>query len=149
MKKLMIILFLGIALSLPGCDNSSRDHVAPSRIASSVDIFCKRPSGIIRRHYEKPEKIEAVLHYVRMLDPNGPVEISDDVIREDYYEIVVHVYDGGARTHRQHGNTYAALHRRYWGKIQQSVGLRLGHIMALLPSDEYDVNDTDIGKNLL
>ena len=95
MKKLMIILFLGIALSLPGCDNSSRDHVAPSRIASSVDIFCKRPSGIIRRHYEKPEKIEAVLHYVRMLDPNGPVEISDDVIWEDYYEIVVHVYDGG------------------------------------------------------
>lgn len=136
MKKLIIILFLLAAISLSGCGQAEAGYTAPSRIVSSVDIYCQKPSGTISRHYEKPEKVEAVLHYVRMLDPNGPVQVSEDAMQDDFYEIVVHVYDGGTRTHQQRGNTYAALHRRYWGTIQRSVGLRLGHILALLPSDE-------------
>lgn len=144
MNKLIIILFLWIAFFLPGCGRKPSGHTAPNRIVSSVDIHCQRASGTISRHYEKPEKIEAVLHYIRMLDPNGPTPITEDALHSDLYQIIVHLQDGGTRTHQQRGETFAALHRRYWGKIDQSVGLRLGHILTLLPSDKLDANHTDI-----
>ena len=149
MKKLMIILFLAAFLSLPGCGVKPAGYVAPSRIVSSVDIRCQRASGTIRRHYEKPEKIEAVLHYLRMLEPNGPMPLSEEALHSDLYEITVHLQDGGTRTHRQRGDSFATLHRRYWGRIDRSVGLRLGHILTLLPSDKLDANYTDMPKKAI
>ena len=146
MKNLIIILFLSVLLFLNGCAFPAEGYTAPSRIVSSVDIRCQRSSGAISRHYEKPEKVEAVLHYVRMLNPNGPTELTQDDLENDFYQITVHLQDGGTRTHQQRGDTFAALHRRYWGRIDRSVGLRLGHILTLLPSDELNTNRTDIAK---
>ena len=144
MKKLIIILFLLVFFLFGGCGFAPENHRVPSRIVSSVDVHCQRSSGAISRHYEKPEKVEAVLHYVRMLEPNGPTKLTEDDLKNDFYRITVHLQDGGTRTHRQRGDTFAALHRRYWGRIDRSVGLRLGHILTLLPSDELDANHTDM-----
>ena len=142
MKKLLIILFLGVCFSC-GC-SSKNAYVAPSRIVSSIDIYCKKSSGTIFRHYTDPGKVEAVLHYLRLLDPNGPTIVSQEAMEGDLFEIVVHTQDGGVRIHRQRSDSFAALHRRYWGRIDRSLGMRLGHMMTLLPSDEVDANNTDI-----
>lgn len=144
MKTFAIILLSMIVLALPGCDSDNVEYAVPSRVATSVDITCKRPSGTIHRHYSDPGKVEAVLHYVRLLKPKGPTVLPEEAAREDLYEIVIHLHDGGCRTHLQRGNTYAALHHRYWGQIQPSLGMRLGHLMALLPSDPVDTNHTDM-----
>ena len=149
MKKLIIILFSGIVFSLHGCGFQAPGYTAPSRIVSAVDICCRRASGSISRHYEKPEKVEAVLHYIRMLDPNGPTPVTEEALKNDLYEITVHLQDGGTRTHLQRGDTFAALHRRYWGTIDRSVGLRLGHILTLLPDDKLDANHTDIAEKTI
>lgn len=142
MKKLLIILFLWLFL-LSGCSRE-KDYVPPSRIVSFIDIYCQKSTGALYRHYTDPGKVEAVLHYVRLLNPNGPTPISQDAMEGDFFEIVVHTQNGGVRIHRQRADSFAALHRRYWGRIDPSLGMRLGHIMALLPSDEVDANNTDI-----
>ena len=144
MKHLTILLFFAFALILPGCAGSRDPYIPPSRVVSSVDIYCQKPSGNLSRHYTDPEKIEAILHYVRLLDPNGPTPVTEDAAQSASYEIVVHLQDGGIRIHRQQGDSFAALHRRYWGRIDRSLGLRLGHMLTLLPSDPVGVNRTDI-----
>ena len=142
MKKLLIILFLPVCF-FTGCGRKNA-YVAPSRIVSSIDIYCQKSSGTSYRHYTDPGKMEAVLHYVRLLDPNGPATVSQEAMDGDLFEIVVHTRAGGVRIHRQRADSFAALHRQYWGQIDRSLGMRLGHMMALLPSDEVDANDTDI-----
>lgn len=143
-EKFAIILLLLFGLALPGCHSDDTKYTIPSRLATSVDITCKRPSGTLHRHYSDPGKVEAVLHYVRLLKPKGPTVLPEDATKEDDYEIVIHLLDGGHRIHRQRGNSYAALHHRYWGQIQPSLGMRLGHLMALLPSDTVDTNYIDM-----
>lgn len=144
MKNLKIILFLIFCLTLSGCSSGRDNYVPPSRIVAAVDIYCQKPSGNLHRHYQAQEKMEAVLHYVRLLEPNGPTPVTEEAMQGPLYEIVVHLQDGGKRIHRQRAETFAALHRRYWGTIDRSLGLRLGHLMALLPSDPVDANRTDM-----
>ena len=143
-KKFRILLFLLMILFFSGCRVKPERIIVPSRIVTAIDIYCQNPSGNLHRHYESPGKVEAVLHYVRQLTPNGPVNIPEEAMGETCYKIVIHSDDGGLRIHRQRSNTYAALHRRYWGRISPSLGLRLGHLMALLPSDPVDANRIDI-----
>lgn len=144
MKFFTIILFLLPGMVLSGCRKTTGGYVPPSRIATAVDIYCQKPSGTLSRHYTDPGKVEAILHYVRLLDPQGPVKVTPEAMQGDLFEIVVHLQDGGTRVHLQRADSFAALHRRYWGTIHRSLGMRLPHLMALLPSDEVDANNTDM-----
>ena len=144
MKNFAILLLLLASIFLPGCRKQPSAYKAPSRIVTSVDIYCQKPTGTISRHYTDTGKVEAVLHYVRLLKPNGPATVTPEAMQGDLFEIVIHLQDGGTRIHRQRADIFAALHRRYWGRIERSLGMRLGHLMALLPSDPLDANDTEI-----
>ena len=144
MQKLIFILFLLAGLMLCGCGVKPSSYTPPSRIVSYVDIYCQKPDGVLTRHYTAPGKVEAVLHYVRLLDPNGPTPVTQEAMQGDLCEIVIHLQDGGIRVHRQRSDTFAALHRRYWGRIDRSLGMRLNHIIKLLPSDPVDATPADI-----
>ena len=143
-KKLFLLLFLSAGLTLCGCSAKHSGYTPPSRIVSYVDIYCQKPDGALTRHYTNPGKVEAILHYVRLLDPNGPAEVTQEALQGDFYEIVIHLQDGGIRVHRQRSDTFAALHRRYWGRIDRSLGMRLNHMLKLLPSDPVDANSTEL-----
>lgn len=135
MKRFTIILFFLFLLFPAGCGNKQRPVAASSRIVTGIDVYCQKPHGQLKRHYRQPEKIKAVLHYIRLLNPNGPTPVSQEAMQGDFYEIVVHLHDGGMRIHRQRADTFAALHRRYWGRIDRSLGMQLARILALLPGD--------------
>lgn len=135
MKKLTIILLLLIGLFGGGCTKKDHRSAVPSRVVTGIDIYCQKATGQLSRHYRRPEKIESVLHYIRLLEPKGPTPVSQEAMQGDLYEIVVHLQDGGIRIHRQRSDTYAALHHRYWGQIDRSVGMQLRRILALLPGD--------------
>ena len=135
MKKLTILLLCLAGLSLVGCNKAGTHSPASSRIVTGIDVYCQKPHGQLKRHYRQPEKVKAVLHYIRLLNPNGPTPVSQEAMQGDFYEIVVHLHDGGMRIHRQRADTFAALHRRYWGRIDRSLGMQLARILALLPGD--------------
>ena len=146
MKKFTIILFLMAGLILPGCLSKSPAGNISGRIVSGIDIYCQKPTCTITRHYTNPEKVEAVLHCIRLWHPKGPVNPEKDALQGDLYEIVVYLENGTHRIYRQRAHTFAAKHLQSWGRIDGSLGLRLPFLMTLLPSDPLDVNDTDIPK---
>lgn len=135
MKKLTILLLCLAVLSLVGCKKAGTHSPASSRIVTGIDIYCQKPNGQLSRQYRQPEKIQAILHYIRLLDPNGPTPVSEEAMQGDLYEIVVHLRGGGKRIHRQRSDSFAALHHRYWGRIDRSLGMQLARILALLPGD--------------
>ena len=135
LKKLTFILFSLFLLFPTGCAEKQPSYAVPSRIVTAIDIHCQKPSGNVFRHYEDPDKVAVILHYIRQLSPNGPTPVSPEAMQGPLYEIVVHLQDGGVRIHRQRSDSFAALHRRYWGRIDRSLGMCLPGIMALLPSD--------------
>lgn len=146
MKNFAILLLLLASILLPGCRKKLSAYKVPSRIVTAVDIYCQKSTGTVLRHYTDTEKVESVLHYIRLLDPHGPTTVTAEAMQGDLFEIVVHLNDGGTRIHRQRSDTFAALHRMYWGFIDRSLGMRLTHLMALLPSDPLDANDTDMAE---
>ena len=145
MKRLTACLYLAV-LSLfvfSGCSQNEQAEPIPDRIVTGIDIYCQKPTCTVTRHYTQPEKIEAVLTYLRLLRPIGPVTPTEEARQGDLYEIVVHLNNGSHRIHRQQADSFAITRRPFWGAIDKQLGNKLPFLMALLPSDD----DTDYSPN--
>lgn len=145
MKRLTAYLYIAVlsVLLFPGCSPNERADPIPDRIVTGIDIYCQKPTCTVTRRYTHPEKIEAILTYLRLLRPIGPTVPTEEARQGDLYEIVVHLNDGGHRIHRQRADSFAITRRPFWGVIDRELGNKLPFLMALLPSD----NDTDYSPN--
>ena len=145
MKRLTACLYVAVlcVLMLSGCNSNEQGDRIPDRIVTGIDIYCQKPTCTVTRRYTHPDKIEAILTYLRLLHPIGPVTPTEEARQGDLYEIVVHLNDGGHRIHRQQADSFAFTRRPFWGVIDRQLGNKLPFLMALLPSD----NDTDHSPN--
>ena len=145
MKRLTACLYVAVlsVLMLSGCNSNEQGERIPDRIVTGIDIYCQKPTCTVTRHYTQPEKIEAILTYVRLLRPIGPIVPIEEARQGDLYEIVVHLNNGDHRIHRQRADSFAITRRPFWGVIDRELGNKLPFLMALLPSD----NDTDHSPN--
>lgn len=135
MKK-KIFVFLSVflwAFSFAGCKKLPPPPPAVSHgLVIQVEII--RSDGFTR-HYTAPEKIDAVLDYLRLLRPLGPIPPTPDALQENAYEIVVYLQDGSCRVHRQQSDCFASKDGGYWGSINPDLGQCLPLLMAQFPSD--------------
>ena len=137
MKKLanafgLLCLFCFI---ISGCTQEHPKTTTSHGIVVGIDIYCQHSDSMFIRNYTDPEKLEAVLTYLRLLQPVGPAPLSSDAKKAASYKIVVHLQDGTHRTHLQQSDCFAALDQTHWGVIDRSLGQQLPLLMALLPSD--------------
>lgn len=128
----IICLFPGF---LAGCVKETAGKTLPHGSVTQVDIYYRRPACTVTRHYTSPEKVEAVLIYLRLLQPIGPVPLTPQAQHAGGYEIVVHLQNGGKRIHRQCSDCFASIDDIYWGAINPRVGRQLPLLMDRLPSD--------------
>ena len=82
-----------------------------------------------------PETMEAVMHYLRRLDPYTTAEIAPETFRAEVTELTVS-YSDGAKTH------YTQLYTEYlqtdggpWKKIDPEDGARLWPILACISEE--------------
>lgn len=97
-KKCIFLITCLWALALFGCRSTPR---VQCRYVTAVDITCDHGDAPIRRHYTDTEKMEAVLIYLRLLQPGGAPAKDPDAVDADVYEITVSLSDGHHRVYQQ------------------------------------------------
>ena len=134
MKK-RILVFLSVflwAFLFAGCKKEPPPSPVSHGLVTQIEIT--RSDGFTR-HYTAQEKIDAVLDYLRLLRPLGPIPPTREALKENAYEIVVYLQDGSYRIHRQQSDCFAAKNGGYWGAINPDLGQCLPLLMAQFPSD--------------
>lgn len=139
MKLKIFCMILCVCIMVSGCGQKHTQNDIGSNIATRVEIYCISTTGTLFRIYTQPAKIEAVLIYLRLLHPRGPVQLPQEEIRQ-YYEIVVRLSDGSRRVHRQCADCYATTAQGWWGIIDSRHGEQLARLIQYIPSDTAPEN---------
>lgn len=123
-----------LCIMVSGCGRNHTQNTAGSRVATKVEIRSIAPAETVSRFYTQPAKIEAVLIYLRLLRPRGPVRLPEKGI-DNYYEITVHLSDGSSHMHLQCADQYATSLQGWWGMIDPHYGQQLSRLIQYIPSD--------------
>lgn len=135
-QKMRIFCLISIlCVSICGCGKKHPQSPPGSGLATRVDIHRITENGTVSRFYNQSAKVEAVLIYLRLLEPMGPVQLPENAVITDYYEIVVYLADGSRRIHRQCSDCYATTEQGWWGVIDPRYGQQLSLLMHHVPSD--------------
>lgn len=136
MKKMtkLIVLFCICCFMLPGCTSNGQTKPL-CRVVTEVDISCKKEDVLIRRHYTDTNKMEAVLMYLRLLDPQGRPDTPPEALNRDIYQITLHLSDGKQKVYRQTAHRYFSANRGGWLCIEPKKAADLYTLMRLLPDD--------------
>ena len=87
------------------------------------------------RVYTMPEKLEAVLTYLRLLK-TAPLHGEDpEMIAGDRFQIWLYYSDGSQRHYRQHACRFLSVDRRPWQAIEPGFARDLYVLMDALPGD--------------
>ena len=79
--------------------------------------------------------MEAVLMYLRLLDPQGIAESAPVPSKKDIYKITLHLSDGNKKIYRQTGHRYFSANNGGWKCIDPQKAADLYTLMRKLPDD--------------
>ena len=135
MRKLFILILL-TALLCAGCGRREPIATVPThRVVTGIDITFQNGPLYARRIYTNAEKMSAILHYLRFIDPYGtPQEPPETVTGSDFY-IVLSFSDGGQRLYRQHADRYMQVDGGEWKTIDTKKAIELSRIVSFMRSD--------------
>lgn len=121
-------------LILSGCQQ--KEPPTACRVVTQVDIFCQHEDVQIRRHYTQPQKMEYVLLYLRLLEPQGVPQIDPEQVDADVYEITVKLSDGETKVYRQKDHRYFSEGTQPWQAIDPEQASLFYRLLGQIPSDE-------------
>ena len=133
-KKLFIIVSFS-AFIISGFTSADTKPAPLCQVVTQVDISCRKEHMLISRHYTDMKKMEAVLLYLRLLDPQWQPGSSTTPLNKDVYAITVHLSDGRQRVYRQKAHRYFSRDSGSWKIIDPEKASRLYALMRHLPSD--------------
>lgn len=128
MKRIAVIFC--ICCLLGGC----KKQESPYRVVTAVEVRYQQGENILYRSYTRDENITAVLNYLRLLKPYGPVtpEETEDVT----CRIVLHNSQGEDTVYFQQGYDYLRKNNGHWEKIDNTRANLLYPLLLLTPSDQ-------------
>jgi len=110
---LLILLFSFISGDSP--ENTASDH--PSRVVTQIQVSSFREGHTDTRTYTEAAHMEAILNYLRLLDPYHKADIDPDSFRSNTWEILVRYSDGNSTTYRQIHRQYLQKDNGIWRQI--------------------------------
>ncbi len=137
MKKIIKLFFLFCfsAIILSACNKSDTPAQQSEHIVTKVDISCQREQMRIDRHYTDNKKMQSVLLYLRLIDPQGKPDKDPEQLGKDIFEITVHLVGGKKRVYRQTAHRYFSEDFRPWQTIDPSDATGLYILLQKLPGD--------------
>ena len=130
-KNKIMVLILCIFLS--GC--ARKTPAAPNSVVVRADIICTQSERTYQLTYQHPQKLEALLNFLRTLRYQGSPETSPETLSGDRFEIQFTMSDGSVRTHRIQDYAYLRRNGKEWEKIDPLQGRSLVLLLKLMPQD--------------
>lgn len=136
MKKFTLtVLILLTALAFSGCQLVQNEPDGPlTRVVTQATIT----QDGVTRSYSSSDSVEAILTYLRHLNPRGtPEDMTSDPV--SVYDITLTYSDGYIQSFRQLDNRFFLDHDGQWKNIDESKALDLSKLFHLLEPDEAPV----------
>ena len=128
MKRIAVIFC--ICCLLGGC----RRQESPYRVVTAVEVQYQKGESTVQRTYTRNENITAVLNYLRMLNPYGPVNPGET--ENVTCRITLQYSQGPDTVYTQQGYDYLQKDNGSWTKIDNSRAGLLYPLLLLMPSDK-------------
>ena len=129
MKRIGILLIL--CFMLTGC--AKKEPPPAHRVVVGVQVEYRHSSQLLHRTYTRPENIEAILNYLRILKPFGPVVPEES--NGNGCRITLRYSHGPDTVYLQQGNAYLSRDNGDWATIDSTRASLLYPLLLLLPSD--------------
>ncbi len=136
-KSAFFICLLGAILSLlVGCSNRSDDPTeAACRVVTGISITYDNGPIHIEREYSHTEKLRAILHYLRWIDPYGTPEENPESVEGSLFRIVVRCDNGTEKIYLQKADRYMRIGDGQWLNINPNNALTLSKMIGAMESD--------------
>lgn len=130
MKRAVFLLL--VCAVFCGCAKEEKTPVY--RVVTGVQVEYRQGDNFISRHYTRTESVQAVLNYLRILKPHGPVIPENG--NGNGCRITLHFSQGPDTVYLQQGTAYLSRQTGQWETIDSARATLLYPILLLLPSDE-------------
>ena len=130
MKQTILLLLL--CAFLCGCEK--KEAPPTHRVVTGVQVEYRQGDRLLRRSYSRPENVQSILNYLRILKPFGPVipEEGDG----NGCRITLHFSHGPDSIYLQQGNSYLCRNGGDWESIDSTRATLLYPMLLLLPADQ-------------
>ena len=131
MEKIIKMLMLTLCVLLCGCS-----HRQPqSRLVTGIHVQAQQQQVILDRTYTDPEKMEAVLYYLRALEQRQPVSNDPERYagRQDRIELTYS--DGTTRQIFQRCDQFLSEDLGPWQTVDRKKAAFLYPLLKSIPSD--------------
>ena len=133
MKKWTIWLL--IPFILMGCTRIDREQ--PGRPRAVIRILASYDSNTVKlqRAYTDAEKMQAVLTYLRCLEPSGPIQQTPAPDQRPQAHIRLYYSDDSVKDYFQLGDQYLQIDDGPWQNIPPDRGREFPILLGLMESD--------------
>ena len=104
------------------------------RVVTGIQVEYQQDDRLLQRNYTSSDSIQAVLNYLRILKPFGPVEPEETTAT--VCRFTLRFSQGPDTVYLQQGNTYLSREDGSWDTIDSQRASLLYPLLLLLPSDE-------------
>ncbi len=135
-KIYSIFLCLAILFSLCGCCGENRGQSASAyRVITEIQAVYQNNTIEVSKQFFAPEKLEAIVNYLRRIDPYGiPYENPEQVAGRNYI-LTLHYSDGSIRRYHQRADRYLRQDDGPWKRIDPQQALELSGLFGMMGSD--------------
>ena len=105
---------------------------------TQIDVFYQQSGQKMHLQFTEDEKIEPILHYLRLLKYYGDAETAPGLSDTVEYKLLLTASDGTQRLYRQKGDAYLSWDDAAWQALDPQQAQLLAPLLRLL-SAEYAV----------
>ena len=120
---------------LAGCTRQELPPAAPHRVVVRISVSTQSQDLSAQREYTSPEKMGAVLGYLRLLRPSSKASVNPQHVKGEMYYITLTNSDGSQITYQQKADRYFLNRDGDWVVIDPGFGARLPELLENLTSD--------------
>ena len=132
--KLIWRMILALSMSFMVGAQKPPSPIGP-KLAVELSARVREGDEIWERCYRDPEKIDAVLYYLRSLDPHMPAQEDPERYRVDRCCIILTMVDGRQVRYYQRGENWLSRNGKPWMCIRKDRGQLLLPLLRALASD--------------
>ena len=134
MKKIFVMLLM-TAVILCGCTQIDAQKPGRPRVVERITASYRSSAVLLEREYTDGEKLDAVLTYLRRLDPNDIIDDNAGETEKSDARIILHYSDSTTKEYRIYGNQYLQINDGKWQSIKAERGQELPLLLGMMESD--------------
>ena len=136
MKKLALVLCMGMLLMLCGCHSAEpTGTLPPGRVVVQIRVLYQNGQLQTYREYSSTEKMRAILNYLRWIDPYGTPKEDPETVEGSLFRIEMVFSDDSRKVYLQKADRYMLVEGHDWKYIDPKNAMTLGTMLGKMESD--------------